>query len=142
MGRSKLLFDYEFNFDCYGIISLVKGYKLAWRLNAAFGVNLVKSDDLVIEFLDGNKIYVTNYLYETEHKSIRLIKNKSEEFTSFEYVYLVPELQNFDYLLLIRNDNFDEDEFDVLDKLKSIEEIHFQKKFDIESLKSKENLIF
>ena len=45
MKRTKLVIDYEYDFNLIGIISTAKGYKLAWELNQALGIHLVKQSE-------------------------------------------------------------------------------------------------
>jgi hypothetical protein len=42
MKKSKLLIDYEFDFELLGLSASAKGYKLAWELNQVLGIQLVK----------------------------------------------------------------------------------------------------
>ena len=42
MRKSKLIIEYEYDFNLIGLISTAKGYKLAWELNQALGIHLVK----------------------------------------------------------------------------------------------------
>ena len=50
MKKSKLIIDYQFDFELFGVIATVKGYKLAWEVNQELGVQLIKQPDLVVGF--------------------------------------------------------------------------------------------
>ena len=50
MKKSKLIIDYQFDFELFGVIATVKGYKLAWEINQELGIQLIKQPDLVVGF--------------------------------------------------------------------------------------------
>ena len=56
MSTTKLVIDYEYDFDLYGIVAPIKEYKLAWLLNKEFGWNLCKRKDLELDFLNDGKL--------------------------------------------------------------------------------------
>ena len=142
MKRNKLVVSYEFEFELIGITSSVKEYKLAWAINNVLGIRLIKAEDLVLEFKDNKNIMISNFIFETEHSIFRLFKNRSLERFSEVPGYLLPELRNFDFIVLIDGfeDSFTINEF--VDVLRNLEEIQYLQKIDVMSLKSKENLIF
>ena len=107
MAKNKLVIEYEYNFDLYGIISISRDYKLAWLINQALGIHLVKEKDIKINFLNNEELVISNYLYNTEHTQFRLLKNKSEASKSDSLRYLIPELNRFDYLIM-KKDNLGE----------------------------------
>lgn len=142
MIKNKLKVEFSFDFILIGIISIAKEYKLAWKINKVLDVHLVKEPDLRIEFYNKSDIIVSNYLFETENSSLRLMKNKSQDLVAGSTQHLIPELNSFDYLMIISGfeDTFSIDE--LKSKLQNISEIQYQKEFDPNELKSKENLIF
>jgi len=142
MPKNKLIINYNFDFELFGIISTIKEYKLAWLINKHLGFHLVKEKDIAYEFINLDNLIVSNYLYETENVSLRLLKNKSENKNSEKIGYLIPELHKFDFLIM-KNGAIDgiEDK-DLLSRMQNIEEIQYITSLDINKLKSKENLIF
>ena len=60
----KLVMDYEYDFDLYGIVAPIKEYKLAWLLNNEFGWNLSKSKDIEVDFLNNGKLVISNFSQE------------------------------------------------------------------------------
>ena len=48
MSKSKLVIEYEYDFNLYGVISLSKDYKLAWLINKELGLHLCKEGLLSI----------------------------------------------------------------------------------------------
>lgn len=142
MGKAKLFVDYNFNFDCYGIITQEKEYRVAWLINKKLGIHLVKDDDIKMQFLNQNYARISNFLFETQHSQLRLIKNKADDFSNFKYAYLMPEISDFDYLLIVKGNERDYTEEAVKDVLGSTLEFQFVKKFDPDGFKLKDNLIF
>ncbi len=142
MKTSKLIVQHDYDFELYAIISSVKTYKLAWELNQVLNIVLSKKQDVLFEFLkEKSKLYFINYKFETEYSCFRFIKNKACEFYNTSKPYLIPELKEYDYLLLLANSSvFDEKK--ILEQLKKISNIEYINLVEINTLKSKENLIF
>lgn len=142
MKNNKLLVSYEYDFDLIGLTSTAKEYKLAWAINNLLHFRLVKNTDLVIDFKDGKNLVISNYIYRTEHSTLRLFRNKSFDTAYQSQGYLIPELKNFDYIVYIQGfeDSFIPEE--LLKRLRELEEIIYSQKIDVQSLKSRENLIF
>lgn len=141
MKKSKLIVDHNFDFELAGIISNAKGYKLTWEINRALKLNFIKAKDLVLSFIDSNRLTILNYKYETENSKLLLLKNKGVESDGIPGSFLIPEMRRFDYLLWTRS----VDEFDLvlwIDKIKELRVIQYAIRIDIEKLKSKENLLF
>jgi hypothetical protein len=46
MKKNKLIIEYEFDFELFGMSTAAKGYKLAWEINRVLGIHFVKKDDL------------------------------------------------------------------------------------------------
>ena len=142
MGKKRLIVSYEIDFNLYGLIATIKDYKLAWLLNKALNIHFVKEPDLTLDFVSGGRLVLCNYYHQSEHFSIRLIKNKDVEQTGVQTNYLIPEMNNFDFVLQIKGiDQFME--IAQLEKtIRSISEVEYLAAIDTGKLKSKENLIF
>ena len=142
MKRRKLEAEFDYDFSLFGIISALKEYKLAWLLNGKLDVQLDKAKDIEIDFLKSQNLIISNYLFETEHSTLRLLKNKSMDQFEENLAFLVPELKRFDYFIIIRgfDDTFPTPE--LKNKISSIPRVQYVQNFSIEKLKSKENLIF
>ena len=142
MAKTKLVINYEFDFDLFGLISTEKEYKIAWLINRQLNIHLVKDQDIKLEFLKSEEISISNYLYQTENAALRLLKNKSENKNDGRMAYLLPELSKFDFLLMKKGylDGMFDKHF--LEEIKHIKEIQYITKVKIDNLKSKENLIF
>jgi hypothetical protein len=142
MKKLKLENDVQYDFSLVGITCVLKEYRLAWKLNKLLEIQLTKEKDIEIEFLKNQNLIISNYLHETENSQIRLLKNKSADEFTIQSAYLLPELKEFDYFIMIRGfeDTFSMEVFK--NRIASIAEVHYTKEFAIENLKSKENLIF
>ncbi|MEK6480788.1 IPExxxVDY family protein [Catalinimonas sp. 4WD22] len=128
------------NFDLLGIVSSAREYKLAWSLNKSLGLKLAKSQDLVINFVNDHSIIISNFIFTTSHCTFRLLKNCA--LTESEADFLLPELKNLDYFLLIKNES---DTFELDSYVKRLPEIDAVQSFttiNVDNLDNKENLIF
>ena len=142
MKKRKLEAEFDYDFSLLGIISALKEYKLAWLLNNQLDVQLIKAKDIEIDFLNNQNLIISNYIFETDHNNLRLLKNKSMDQFGDHSVYLLPELKRFDYFILKQGfeDTFTNQE--LKEKLSTILKIQYVQLFSVENLKSKENLIF
>ena len=142
MKKRKLEAEFDFNFTLFGLISALKEYKLAWLLNNKFHIQLDKARDIEIDFLKSQNLVISNYLFETEHSSFRLLKNKSLDIFKENLAFLIPELKRFDFLVVIQGyeDTFSDDRMKEI--LSSVPKVQYVQKFQVEDLKSRENLIF
>ncbi len=142
MAKNRLIVDYQYDFEIYGIISPAKEYRLAWLLNNHLKIHLVKNEDIVHNFVNREDLRISNYIYETENMTFRLLKNKSENKTDDKLDFLIPELHKFDFFIM-KNGLLDgKADSGFLSAIKQIPGIHYITGFDIEKIKSKENLIF
>jgi len=142
MARSKLVVDYKFDFHLFGLICDLKEYRLAWLLNRQLGIHLIKQKDIEYEFLNDEKILVSNYLFETDNAQFRLLKNKSENKNPERIAYLLPELHKFDFFIIKHGILDGKEDVNFFSRIRDIDEIQYITSFDISKIKSKENLIF
>lgn len=142
MVVNKLQVDYDFDFLLVALNSNVKPYKLAWYINRALEVTLVMKENIQIEFKKNKNLYIQNYEAHGTHYLLRLLKNRAEDVEDIYQAYLLPELKNFDYFLLLENDTNTFDEKTFLNQIKEIPFVQFATQVDAETLKSRDNLIF
>ena len=142
MAKNKLIIEYEYDFSLFGINSISKDYRLAWLMNKYLDLHLRKEEDIKISFLNDENLVISNYLYETEHAQLRMLKNKSEDRKSDKMSYLIPELNKFDYLIMKNGRIGDLSDQELLREVQKIKEVQYIVALDIDKLKSKENLIF
>ena len=142
MKNSKLIVDYDYNFEILAIISSVKDYKLAWAISKSLNINLCKSQDLCLDFVKEGRLLISNFIFETEYTTFRVLRNKSYEFTKIPKPYLLPELKEYDYIIKISGEHTSLNAESTFDKIKNLPIVEYIKQIDIYNLKSKENLIF
>jgi hypothetical protein len=143
MKKTRLASDYSYDFTVLGLTSVAKEYKLAWSMNHALHLNLKKQNDITIQFLNNSSLVISNYLHQSENSSIRLLKNKSfAAGDDINSLYLVPELKNMDYLILINDEAGAMDVQEIIENISRLDIVEFVTRIDTEKLKSKENLIF
>lgn len=142
MKNEGFIIELDFDFDLFAIISSAKEYKLAWWFNKVLSIELQKDEDISIDFLKGKSLSVSNYSYKTTHSSIHLIRNKCSEYTNFAKPFLLPELQQYDYLLMIKDPAELYESNQWMQKVSTVPIVQLIQQIDINSLQSKENLIF
>lgn len=136
----ELKIDYQCDFELVGLVCSARAYKLAWYINQHLHLNLAKSKDLVIKFVSEPDIIVSNFAYNTPHCSFRLLKNQSEDEVSGGY--LLSELKNMDYFLIIKNESDTFDSANCIRKLSDISLIESYHRIAVDKLANKENLLF
>ena len=142
MSRKKLIVDYTFDFELFGIVSAEKEYKLAWYINQKFGIKLKKQQDILLQMVGNKNLTISNYIFETENSSFRFFKNKSMDTRDGSPLYVLPEIKNFDFFIMIENHGNSFQQEKVPERLSLIPSIQYFKKFDLDQIKSKENLLF
>lgn len=140
MKKSKLIVEYEIDFDAFGIASSAKGYKLAWEINKRLNVHLVKQEDLVVGLRKNIEKSFPYFSFETPLNRLKLLKNKPVEESAGKY-FLVPEFPHFDFIILARLNELDVKE-PLMELLRQIPAIALVSNIDIEKLKSKSNFVF
>ena len=138
MAKHKLILEDDFSFDLIGICSSNADYRLSWGINKGLSIALQKDEDLNIHVKkEGDHLYSFYSFYdEVEHIEYYLVKNLSNN-----YRRLIPEKDQVDYFLLVKN-NFTLEINDILTSLKKIDSILTAFIFDPNELKSKSNLVF
>ena len=139
MRKTKLVIENVYEGNVIGIVSTLKDYKLAWSINQVFNIELALQPPIVMEFIKAPDLAITNYLFEDEFCVYRLLRNRGNDLNSG---YLIPELVNFDFFLLISGEDEILPEQSVIDGLHSVKGISFFQQINVERLKSKDNFIF
>ncbi|MEM9328534.1 MAG: IPExxxVDY family protein [Bacteroidota bacterium] len=140
--KSKLEAEYLYDFDLLGLVSPAKDYVLAWHFNDVSFLHFVKGEDIQIDFRDNSRILISNFVFESEFVHVLLLRNKLLVGNPQMNKYLVPELQQFDYLIQFKSEVDDPSANHLLDIAKSVPLVHYAVKLDIEKIKNKENLLF
>ena len=140
MKKSKLKADYTYDFGLLGISSLIKSYKLAWHINEALHIKLLRKDDLLVVNKQQEPCYYTHYKFETVLTTIRIFKNRPNEPESTKWV-LVPEHPHCDYIIMFKSDRPDMGN-QLLKTIKDITSVEWVAFLPLAALKSKDNFIF
>ncbi|GAA0881201.1 hypothetical protein GCM10009119_41710 [Algoriphagus jejuensis] len=140
MKKTKLFVEPAFDFELLGLVSPVKDYKMAWLINKVMDLDLARVDDLQIEFLSAPRMDISQYFLSLPHGYIQLLKNKAIN-TSQQLAYLIPELRNLDYFLLIQDKTQQTSITAFVDHLAENPLIQSVVRLDVSKLKSKDNLL-
>lgn len=140
--KTKLDAHYDYDFDLIGIVSSAKEYVLAWHFNKSSFLHFIKTEDIKIEFKDQSQILISNFIFESEFVRVLLLRNKLLSSNSKLNKHLIPELQQFDYLIQFKTEMDEPTVNEVLDIARSIPLVQYVMKLDIEKIKQKENLLF
>jgi hypothetical protein len=140
MKKTKLIIDYDFDFQLLGLITSVKGYKLAWEINQALGVKLVKQPDLVVGFKNTEERGFAYYSHQGQINRLKLFKNRPIDQEGGKY-FLIPEFPHYDFIILadMREPYSPES---LMHLIRSISSIQLAAFIPMEGLKSKSNFIF
>lgn len=110
---------------------------MAWFLNKINPYKFSRVDDYELEIASKPYAFAQfSFVDEENHTTYILLSNKDES------QFLIPELKNFDYLLLIKGalDFFEEET--LKNNIKTIPTIQIIFEVETEKLKSKQNLIY
>ncbi|HEU5148049.1 MAG TPA: IPExxxVDY family protein [Chryseosolibacter sp.] len=139
MKKSKLVIDYEFDFQLWGVTTAARGYKLAWEINQHLGVRLVKQPDLVVGFRNNEEKSFSFYAYETPLNRLKLFKNRPSDHDTGKY-FLIPEFPHYDFIILAAMEEHHMHE--LLQQVRSIPAVELVASIPLDGLKSKSNFIF
>src|SRR6478735_8007303 len=142
MRTNKLVVEYDYDFDVLAIRTSSRSYKLAWQLNQEFRVTLCRDPDIRFDFTNDSHLFIVNYKYETDYTIMRLIRNRALEFTNISKPFLIPELKDYDYLLQITGEVRPWEALELENKVKLLSGVEMTQILDVNTLKSKDNLLF
>jgi hypothetical protein len=140
MKKKTLDISYSYDFDLLGIISPLKGYKMAWEINNCLNIKLVKDKDLCISFKNGIDQNFSQFSYSGEAWVLKLFRNKPLE-SDQSKTTLVPEFPHYDFILLTQSDDPTKSNRlqEVLRLIPSVELVAF---IPLGALKAKDYFIF
>jgi hypothetical protein len=140
MKKTKLFVEHHYEFELLGFVAPLKDYKVAWVVNDLLKARLVRTDDFVLEFVDGSTLNISQFKETKDHGFLQLLKNKSHyDLTASQY--LIPELKMIDYFLLMQDFTGELDINAYIGRLSESPLIQNVVKLEINKLKSKENLL-
>ncbi|MEO5909798.1 MAG: IPExxxVDY family protein [Pelobium sp.] len=138
MNKKFLKLELDFDFILIAITSPLKDYRLCFYINKSAEIELRKIEDLTLNFINTEPKFFSRYLFTEENSECEffLIANKGLE------GFLIPEMKEADYFILIKEFIDEEDLEFFLERLKKINDIQAAVEINPERLKSKENLLF
>ena len=133
--------DYECDFALFGLVSSTRDYTLAWTLNRALRLRLVKQPELLLNLLNRGRLVFTHYLHTTETLTFRLLRNRSIAPSNLKKPFLAPDIKEYDYLLAVSNGSGHLADDELIHRLTALDAVQYVCQFDPNTLKYKENLI-
>ena len=138
MKKNKLVVDFDYNFELWGLSTAIKGYRLAWELNKKLGIKLIKQPDLLVGFKNEKECSFSYFSYSTPLNHIKLFKNRAEEEGKY---FLVPEFPHGDYIAYLQiQESMLQEKF--VDLVRGISSVSMVFSIPVDSLKSKSNFVF
>jgi hypothetical protein len=141
MKKTRLVTNFDYDFDLIGLVCNIREYQLAWHINQATHLHLVKTDDIALEFNNNTRMIISCYVDESELHQHHLLKNKLVAGNS-THKLMLPELREFDYFLKLESNLDDFDIDPLISDLKNIPAISYLVKLDVNLIKNKENLLY
>jgi hypothetical protein len=138
LGKHTLEIEYDYDFVLIGISSHEKDYRICWALNNKLGLNLVKTEPLEIKDKKQDDLsHFSLFCFEQPDDFMEyfIIANRSEK------GLLIPEQKQIDYFFIVRGEIGDEAVMEMIKQIKDSNLVQTAFRVDVNSLKSKQNLI-
>ncbi len=133
--------DFVPDVQVVGVVSGLKPYKLAWELNRLLEIVLIRQQDVQV-LLDAEQLLpIVHFTANFSHSFLRLVRNRSYATTPAAKPFFLPELSDFDFLLLLEEPS-NEQVTELLTALQAIKEVAYAKEIPLKAIKSLENLLF
>ncbi len=137
MSKLLLNIEEEYDFHLIGISCHSKDYRLCWELNKLLSIDLSRTEDLDLNLKTSiGQFSFYEFIDEENYSEYFLISNRSAK------GFLLPEQKNTDFLFMIKGTPYDSLVTELLEKISSSEIVLTSYKIDVDSLKSKQNLLF
>jgi hypothetical protein len=139
MSKYELEDDYDYDFNVLGISGHEKDYRMCWAINQILGITMQKEEKDIEVIIKKSSRYSLHTMFTAidydNEIDYRLIANRST------MGFLIPEKPQADYIF-IASDHFQLDFQQMNQKIKLIPFVLTTFEIDLETLKSKENLVF
>ncbi|MFB1021710.1 MAG: hypothetical protein ACI9DK_002134 [Vicingaceae bacterium] len=137
MAKLTLEVEEDYDFELIGICSHAKDYRLSWEMNKALELDLVKGDNYELSVKGEKQSYsFFNFIDEENWVEYYLINNRTVN------GILIPEEKKSDYFLLIRGVLRGGQKESLVKGIAEIKNVLTTYEIEVESLKSKSNLLF
>jgi len=140
--KNKLPLSLSFNFDLLGIVAAAPPHTMAWWCNKCWGVHLTRQPDLQLAFVKGHDLALDYFLFEAEHAIFRLLKNKAIENDSGKPNWLLPECKQYDFIVKASGTESFFAVPQAIQLLRQAPVVTYVAAIEVQTLKSKDNLIF
>jgi len=134
MSKTRLKIEYDFDFCLIGIVCSEKDFRLSWLLNNQLALKLAKMEDHVSGV--GNHS-LSSFIEEDLMREYYLVTNKGDAGKP-----LLEEHQHTDYFIIVKGEITDEEKKYFAEQIKKLSSVSASYLIDVETLKSKQNLIF
>lgn len=131
---------FSVDFQLLAISSSLTDFQMAWHINKHTNFSLKRAKDHFIELKKGYYLNTSCFQHQTENISIKLLKNKLNE-SEAQQAFLIPEMKNIDYFLLIQDDTEELEILNVKSTLSEIKNVILIQILDANRLKSVVNLM-
>lgn len=137
MSKFTLNIEEDYDFSLIGISCHAKDYRLCYELNKILEIDLVRGEDLDIDSKNTKANYALyDYIDEENFIDYYLISNRSNK------GFLIPEHKSTDFFLLLKGASNNDIIENIINKISEIQLVLTSFQIDVNSLKSKQNLIF
>ena len=139
LNRKFLKFEIDLDFVLLAITTSLKDYRSCYLINKHLNLNFIKIPDLEVELNpEANPVLFSIYHFKADDADADyyFIANRGTE------GYLVPEMKQADYFILIKNYIDEYDVENITSALNKIPELVTAIKIDPKKIKSRENLLF
>lgn len=134
MSKTRLKVEYDFDFCLIGIVCSEKDFRLCWMLNNQVGLKLAKMEDYTS---GAGKHSLFSFIEEDLMREHHLVANKADGGK-----LLLEEHQHTDYFIIVKGEINDEEKKYFAEQIKKLNTVSASYIIDVETLKSKQNLIF
>lgn len=139
MNRNILSFELDLDFILIAISAGLRDYRLCYHLNKELNTDFRKVADYALSLFPGTEaMQFSQYFYQIEASETEFYLIANQGTAGF----LIPEMGNINYFMLIKN-HFDQEDLDgMLLRLQNMECIEAVGRVDPKSIQSNENLLF
>lgn len=138
MKKTKLLVDFDYDFNLMGITASVKFHKLAWAVNSKLNIRLVKQPDYILDETASAPMTFLNFVYEDDSCKIQLFRNKSPD---SDHLFILPEMTHYDYVLKFNGQLQTFAAQEVMKQLRDVKYIEYIAAISLDKLKSRDNFL-
>ena len=123
---------HDYDFVVLAINSHSKPYKLCWSLNQTLGLNF----EITTNHKINKKLVFTRYKSENIDRGVfNLLVNRSKK------GYMIPSQKSVNYFLIINKDNWMVEKYELLSKLRAINDILLVFEFELDKEKNSDRFI-